>query len=137
MKRGGDGFTLLEVLIAFVIAALALAVLYRGGLVALRATHAAAKYQEAIVRARSHLTLATHTEPLVAGDWRGDDGGGFIWRVRVTPEATTVVRPPGALPQRPVAGRAVTLYSVSVWIGWNDSGTQRTFRLDTEQLASQ
>ena len=57
------GFTLLEVLVAFIIAALALAVLFHAGLSGVQAAQSASHYEQAIARARSHLTLAVHASP--------------------------------------------------------------------------
>lgn len=135
--RDEGGFTLLEVLIAFVIAALALGVLFDGGLSALRATRAASHYEQAIARARSHLALAVHASPLVAGDWQGDDGGGFVWHLRVTPIASTAVRPINAVTLRGSSSFPVTLYAVNVGIAWRDGGTRREVRLDTEQIGQE
>lgn len=128
------GFTLLEVLVAFVIAALALGVLFRAGLSGVQAAQSAAHYEQAVARARSHLTLAVHASPLVAGDWQGDDGGGFTWHLRVAPTASTSVRPPFAVTPSRSSTFPLTLYAVSIWIGWYDSGTPRQVRLDTEQI---
>jgi general secretion pathway protein I len=124
------GFTLLEVLIAFIITALALAALMRASVSGLSATRVATRYEEAVARARSHLTAVTHGAMLVPGDNQGDDGG-FHWRVRVTPIATITSQPLSPLRQSNVP---TTLYAVSVWIIWRDGGTSREVRLDTEQI---
>ncbi len=121
-------------LVAFVIAALALGVLFHAGLSGLHAAQAASHYEQAVARARSHLTLAVHASPLVAGDWQGDDGGGFSWHLRVAPIASTTVRPVNAVTLRGSASFPLTLYAVTVWIGWRDGGTPREVRLDTEQI---
>jgi prepilin-type N-terminal cleavage/methylation domain-containing protein len=89
------GFTLLEVLVAFAIAALALTVLFRASGSGLAATQAAARYQEAVVRARSHLAALSRDAALPIGEAEGDDGGGFRWRLRVTPVATATPAAPG------------------------------------------
>ena len=128
------GFTLLEVLIALVIASLALGVLFNSGLTGLLATQAASQDEQAIARARSHLTLATHASPLVAGDWQGDDGGGFVWHLRVTRIASTAVRPAYALTPRASSSFPLTLYAVTVWISWAARDNRREVRLDTEQI---
>ncbi len=125
------GFTLLEVLIAFIIAALALAALMRAGMSGLSATRVATRYEEAVARARSHLSAAAHGATLAPGDNQGDDGGGFHWRVRVSPVAT--ITPPPLSPLRQ-SGPPITLYAVSVWIIWHDGGTSREVQLDTEQI---
>lgn len=128
------GFILLEVLVAFVIAALALAVLYNAGVSGLRATAAAAHYEQAVARARSHLTMAEHASPLVAGNWSGDDSGGYSWQLRVAPIASTTVRPITALTLPGSANFPLTLYAISISITWHDGGTTRDVRLDTEQI---
>ena len=133
--NGQRGFTLLEVMIALIIAALALGVLFGSSLSALRATHAASRYEQAIARARSHLALAVHAAPLVAGDWQGDDGGGFVWHLRVTPLASTAVRPVNAVTLRAASSFPLTLCTLTVRIGWREGGRQREVRLDTEQIA--
>jgi general secretion pathway protein I len=126
--RGEQGFTLLEVLIAFVIAALALGVLFDAGVSALRGARAASRYEQAIARARSHLALAAHASPLVAGDC-------FIWHLRVAPLASTAVRPVNAVSLRGMSSFPVTLCEVSVWIAWREGKASREVRLDTEQIA--
>lgn len=118
-RGGGEaGFTLLEALIAFAIAALALAALLGGALTGLRATEAASRTEEALARARSRLA-ALEAAPLAPADGRGDDGGGFAWRLRVSPEA--------------VSG-GLTLYAVSVAVAWRDGSTPREVRLETQRL---
>jgi general secretion pathway protein I len=123
------------VLIAFVIAALALGVLYDAGVSALRAARAASRYEQAVARAHSHLALAVHASPLVAGDWQGGDDGGFVWHLRVTPLASTAVRSINAVTLRGSASFPVTLCALSVSIVWREGGTSREVRLDTEQIA--
>lgn len=121
-------------MVAFVIAALALAVLYQAGLTGLHATAAATNYEQAVARARSRLTLAEHASPLIAGDWRGDDGGGFFWHVRVAPLASTTVQPITALTLAGSASFPLTLYTITVSVSWHDADAAREVRLDTEQI---
>jgi general secretion pathway protein I len=128
------GFTLLEVLIALVIAGLALGVLFNAGLTGLLATQAASQDEQAIARARTHLTLAVHASPLVAGDWQGDDGGGFAWHLRVAQIARATVRPAYALTPRGSSSFPLTLYAITVWISWADRDNRREIRLYTEQI---
>ncbi len=128
------GFTLLEVMIALIIAGLAAAALLASAGSGLHATRSAAMYEQALVRAKSHLAAASHGTRLVASDQRGDDGGGFRWRIRVAPVATASLRAVGLVGPRAAAAVPVLLYGVSVWITWNDGGTERQVRLDTEQV---
>lgn len=123
------GFTLLEALVAFVIAALALGALTQGALGGLRATGVAAHTEEALSRARSHLAAIG---PLLrAGESSGDDGGGFTWRMVVQPVGTTA-RPRDA--EGAQAGGRVTLYSVSVTVHWRLDGGERELALTTSRL---
>jgi general secretion pathway protein I len=126
------GFTLLEVMIALIIAGLAAAALLDAAGSGLQATKAASMYDQAVVRAKSRLAAAAHGTRLTAGDWRGDDGGGFWYHLRVAPVASASLPSAGKLGPRAVP--PVVLYGISVWIGWADGETQRQVRLDTEQV---
>jgi general secretion pathway protein I len=126
--RDARGFTLLEVLIAFVIAALALGVMFEVAVSALNASRTAARYDEALVRARSHLTMATHGGALMPGDWRGDDGGGYRWQLHVVTVSLGAGGPAGA------SVRPMALYAVTVWVIWTEGNRTRQVRLDTEQI---
>lgn len=126
--RDARGFTLLEVLIALVIAALALGVMFEVAVGALKATQLSSRYEEAVVRARSHLAMVTNGGSLMPGDWSGEDGGGYRWHIHVTPMAEGATHANGA-PAVPLE-----LYSVSVWITWSEDEHIREVRLDTEQI---
>jgi general secretion pathway protein I len=131
------GFLLLEVLIAFAIVALALGVLSQSALNSLRSLQAAARYEEAVARARSRLAIAVHGAPLAASDQQGDDGSGFRWRVLIAPVANTSPRPlANRGPRRQLRVQTV-LYAVSVWVWWTEGeGPRREVRLDTQRVAS-
>ena len=121
-RRGPDsGFTLIEVLVAFIIAGLALSVLVNVGIEGLRASSLSARYQEALARAQSHLAAAVDASQ--PGDRQGDEGDGFHWHVRTVPIAHIAV----------ASGQA-TLLAVSVAISWGPA-PGRSVQLDTEQLA--
>jgi general secretion pathway protein I len=77
------GFTLLEVMVAFVIAALAMVVLYQAGFNGATETATAARYQEAVVRAQSRLASVGVLTRLQPEQLSGDDGGGFHWQLRI------------------------------------------------------
>jgi general secretion pathway protein I len=83
--RGAAGFTLLEVLVAFVIAALASILVYRAGVSGAAETAMAARYQEAIVRAQSRLASLGTLTALQPMQLSGDDGGGYHWQVIIAP----------------------------------------------------
>lgn len=127
--RNEPGFTLLEVLVAFAIAALALAVLFQGALGGLRSANTAAAYEEAVSRARSRLAMLGHGIALVPGDLQGDDGGGYHWRIRIAPISATAAAAAGRVPP-------LELYSVSVAVSWKADGREREVRLDNERVAA-
>ena len=131
---GHSGFMLLEVIIAFIIAALALGVLYQTAVTGLYSTYTASRYEQAVSRARSRLAMAAHDSPLMPGDWQGDDGGGFSWQLRVRPIATTSIRPVGIITRVGAPSLPTTLYAIDVWISWGDGRSKRSLRMDTEQI---
>ncbi len=122
------GFTLLEVLVAFVIAALALGALSQGAAGGLQSARVSGHYQEALSRARSRLASLAAPAP---GEQQGDDGGGFSWQIRVTPLATAGRAREGIDPARP--GQAVLL-GVTVRISWRMDGGEREVALATERV---
>jgi hypothetical protein len=135
LRKGSSeaGFLLLEVLVAFLIATLALAVLMHSAKESTHALHAALAGEEAVVRARSHLQVLEHGG-LVPGLRRGDDGGGFTWLTNIVPLATAA-----ALNGRGAAFVATplprqTLYAVTITIEWPEAGGTRRFVLQTERL---
>ena len=73
LMRAARGFTLLEVMVAFAIAALALAALTQAALGGLHATQAAAHTQEALSLAQSRLAA-------VALNPRAGEQSGDRWR---------------------------------------------------------
>lgn len=121
------GFTLLEVLIALVIAMLALGALFSGALAGLRSTQISSHYQQALSRAKSHLAAIGRSGAMVGGEQSGDDGGGYVWRVRITPLASATLAGGDA-------ARTV-LYDVVVAICWSMDGTDRTVTLQSRRVA--
>jgi Tfp pilus assembly protein FimT len=124
MRRGVEpGFTLIEVLVALTIAMLVLGVFAAASMEGIFTVHESARVEEALVRARSRLALS-EARP-VEGDFRGDDGDGFQWRVN-----TRVLDQFGKPPDQALT----TLYDTTVWISWHSGGRFRDVRLDAERL---
>lgn len=126
-RRSDDrGFLLLEALVAFVIAALALGVLIHGAVGGLRTTAIAGRYEQAVARARSRLAaMGGRASVLVPGLRSGDDGSGFTWQTQVVPVATATLPPTRA----GVPGPRMQLYRVTVTVSWNDDGGHRQVQL--------
>lgn len=128
MRASRDrGFTLLETLVAFVIAALALAVLFRAGGDGLVAVATASRFEEAVQRAQSHLAAVGRDVALLQGESEGDDGGGYRWRLRIVPAAGWN-RQPGA------AAGSVTLFDVEVAVSWRAPVAERSVTLRTRRI---
>ncbi|MGH7060270.1 MAG: PulJ/GspJ family protein [Stellaceae bacterium] len=125
------GFTLLEVVVALAIAGLALVGLFEAGSGGLFAVDTAARAEEAVERARSHLAAIGRNAAMTQGESQGDDGGGFHWKIRVQPLASrTMPTPDGA------ASMAIALYAVEVDITWEEKGKQQAVVLKTLRLGS-
>ena len=128
-RRGARGFTLLEVVVALVIASLALVGLFRAGSSGLFASDTAARVDEAIERAQSHLAAFGRTGAVAPGEMEGDDGGGYRWAVRVEPIAVAPAAPGQT-------GTPQELYSVEVRISWRTSGRPRSVILETRRFGA-
>src|SRR5271170_2343571 len=123
------GFTLLEVVVAVAIAGLALVGMFQAGSGGLFAVDTAARAEEALQRAQSHLAAVGRDAALVEGDASGDDGGGYRWRLQVQPAAQRQgVAADGVTPQN------ATLFSVQVSISWQSRGHERAVMLQTLRL---
>src|SRR5260370_28988780 len=85
-----NGFTLLEVIVAFAIAALALVGLFRAGSGGLFAVDTAARAEEAVQGAQSHLAAVGRDAAFVGGEFSGQDGRGHR---RAPPRSPGASRP--------------------------------------------
>ena len=135
LKSRPAGFALLGVLVAFVIAALALGVLFQAALDGLRAVQEAGQYEVALSRAHSHLAAIGRGGPLIRGTRQGDDdgGGGFTWRSRIDLLAVVPVARGDATAMQ--TGPHVGLYAVGVAISWHAGRREREVVLRTQQVA--
>ncbi len=125
------GFTLLEVVVALAIAAMALVGLFQAGSGGLFAVDTAARAQEAVQRAQSHLAAVGRDAALVQGDFTDDDGGGYRWHLRVRPVATRQVLAVGGN-----SNATATLYDVEVAILWPGRSGDRSVVLKTVRLGT-
>jgi general secretion pathway protein I len=82
--RSSGGFTLIEVMAALVIAALAIVVLLQAGFTGAAENQAALRYDQALSRAQSRLASFGTLTPIQAETLSGDDGGGYQWQVKIT-----------------------------------------------------
>jgi general secretion pathway protein I len=84
-RASGRGFTLIEILIAFAILAVALAGLLRVFSGGLQATTRAERYGEAVLLARSVLERVGSEIAIQAGEQSGRGEDGAAWSVRMRP----------------------------------------------------
>ncbi len=84
-SRRGGGFTLLEVLIAFVILAVALVALIRAFSSGLRGLDAAEAAAVALQHARSKIEEVGTVIPLEAGEYGGEFEDGTRWSIAIRP----------------------------------------------------
>src|ERR1700737_3032479 len=108
-----SGFTLLEVVVALAIAALAIVGLFQAAGGGLLAVNTAGRVEEAVQRAQSHLAAVGRSAALIQGEFTDDDGGGYHWRLRVRPVATCQVAAPDGR-----ATASATLFDVEGAISW-------------------
>jgi general secretion pathway protein I len=134
IDRPDTGFTLLEVLIAFAIAALAIGVLYGGTVTGLDATAVSAKYDEAVSLARSHLDPIGHGAPLTVQQTSGADGEGFTWHLRIRQAGSRQMQLNDQDRQNDIKPSIAVLYDVVVTESWKVGGQQRQVTLATRRL---
>jgi general secretion pathway protein I len=112
-----QGFSLLEMLVAFSILALSLGILMRifsGSLGNVEAAHDRA---QAVVLAQSLLASAGITSPLVPGEISGEMGGKFHWTMHTRPYQDQSAAS-GML--QPVVPDSLSLWEVEVEVRWGE-----------------
>ena len=125
------GFTLIEVLVAFAIAAMALGLLFQAASSSGTAAHQAGNYEEAVSRAKSHMAMVGREADIAPGERTGDDGSGYRWKIAITPSAAA--QPPeGTAPEN-----RLVLYNVEVSISWLDNGRAHSVVLHTQRTGTQ
>ena len=82
--RRAGGFTLLEVLLAFVVFALTFATVLEIVAASTRSTVRARDYSEAALLAQSLAERVGQDIPLEAGSWSGETAGGIVWTIEIT-----------------------------------------------------
>ena len=128
------GFSLLEVLVAFVILALALGAIMRIFSQGMSRVGESDSYARAVMLAESKLSQLGEAIPLEDGEVSGESEDSLRWRVRVAaydPDSVKTARDGGAVQ----VVTPVRLLQVEVEVTWAESQTApRSIRLTTLKL---
>ena len=122
-RAAQQGFTLIEVLVAFMILTLSLSVLLRIFSGGLNNVAVAGDYAQAVLLAESQLAVVGRSEPLRVGQSYGESGEQFRWRRTV--ESYLPWEDDTAL-TLPVSG-----YHVSVEVSWTHNGRDQQITLNS------
>lgn len=126
-RAANRGFTLLEVLVAFVILALVLGALFQSFNSSLSAAHLGDRYSRALIIAQSKLAALEAEYMLAEGVTTGTDDGTFHWRITITPYTDDLLQEISA-PVEPMA--------VDVTVFWETGAAPRTVSLKSMLLRS-
>lgn len=127
------GFSLLEVLVAFVILALVLGVImqiFSGGL---RNASLASEYQQAVLLGQSKMAAVGIELPLRDGELSGDFEGGYRWQASIRPYLDPQMQV-SAASGAPVPVLPVTLVEIELRVLWGNTMQPRTVTLKTLKL---
>lgn len=122
------GFSLIEILVAFVILSLTLGVImqiFSGGL---RNVRRSDDYNRALFLAESRLAALGVEQPLHAGVMSGELDRRYRWQILVQPYHEAVTAEESQL--------KVRLYKATVAVGWDDGGQMRHLELTSLRLVS-
>lgn len=123
------GYTLIEVLVAFMILTLALTVLLRIFSGGLRNVSVSSDYATATLIAESRLAAAGIDIPLTPGETSGTEGERFEWTVNVQDYLPW--------PGYRSAARGVDAYRVTVTVEWPNGNNTRSVGLSTVRLRTE
>lgn len=126
MKIRQGGFTLLEIMVAFTLMAVSLAVLLQAFGGSVRLIGDAGEVSKAVSLAQSQLAELGQSIDLVEGEQAGDWQQGYRWRMTIEP-----FEPLQAVSENPL----IQLYRVEVTIFWEQGGRERHYQLSTLRLA--
>jgi general secretion pathway protein I len=121
-----SGYTLIEVLVAFMILALALTVLLRIFSGGLRNVSVSSDYATATLIAESRLAAAGIDLPLTPGETAGTEGERFKWTVNVQGYEPW--------PGYRATANGVDAYRVTVTVEWPNGDNTRSVGLSTIRL---
>lgn len=126
------GFSLLEILIAFAIMAVALTIVLRIFGSGVNNAVISEEYTVAIQIAESLMARTGVETPLQIGETTGNEADKYDWQVVVSPVAQGQAQAAGAANAQQPNNPALQLMSIKVRINWGEEdGSQRTLELHT------
>ena len=125
-RKRSRGYTLVEVLVAFMIMALALTVLLRIFSSGVRNVGIASDYAQAVLIGESRLATAGIDEGLAPGETSGVEVDGFHWTRRVTTYEPSV--------EYATHVKGTRAYFVTVTVTWPNGEKERSINLSTVKL---
>ena len=131
-RRANQGFTLMEILVAFVVLATAVAILYQTFSTSIRNVDAISGYSEAIALAEAKLTAIGLEHAVAEGEESGQsDDQRFKWTIGIHPYT-----PPGSTAEPPTSFfNANQLMRATVTVTWDERGQQaRSITLATIRM---
>ncbi|RPE79560.1 prepilin-type N-terminal cleavage/methylation domain-containing protein [Vulcaniibacterium tengchongense] len=129
--RRQRGYTLIEVIVAFALLALALTLLLGTLSGAARQVRWSGDAGRAALYAQSLLDQVGVGEPVVAGERAGElEQGRYRWRLRITPWQDPVLAATGA----PVDPTAARLFELTLGVEWGEAGPGQRLQLRSLRL---
>ncbi len=129
-KPDSKGFTLIEVLVAFVILTTTMTVIYAIFANGLNSLNLSSDFTRAALLAESQLAGVGVLTPLQAGEQQGRFDDRYGWDLQIS--AVTADRAEPLRDARPQPA----LYRLALTVSWHRSGREREFRLETLRLSS-
>jgi general secretion pathway protein I len=134
LKTKQTGFSLLEVLVAFVVLALVLGVLmqiFSGGI---RNTNRATHHQEAILLAKSKLASVGIEIPLQLGEITGSFGKRYHWKLNISHHQDDGIQ---SYDQNAATALIVPviLLNTTIEVFWNEPDASGSVKLQTLKMA--
>ena len=126
IRSGERGFSLIEVLVSFVLLSMSLAVILQIFSVNLRAVDTARKQTRALILAESKLAGLGNEIPLIPGEQVGESGA-FRWRLTVSPYVEDADEDNRVIHE---------LYDVAMTVNWKRGAGISEIRLKTLRVGA-
>jgi general secretion pathway protein I len=128
MQKKNRGMTLIEVLVAFIVLSLTMAVILQIFSVGMRNARVAESYSRAVFLAESRLAAIGAEQPLAPAEDNGQVGANLRWSVAVVPVDDNGVADQLVMPVR--------LFRIRVRVGWSEDGRERQIELRSLRVGS-